>query len=207
MPGLRLTELQVERLCAVDASTSASALRALVSAGLLTPMPDGGYGRADLVTSTAAAPLAGARARIIPSPWRQILCLVDLDTNGGKALSAGARSALRYASALAVTHRARLTALQVISQSLSDPESTPAADRLTQSVRGEFCRGPIDVHVATGAPHEQVARVAKDIGADLIVVGRCGAEGGDSSSGLAETLRQAPCPVLIVYPSGRAAVA
>lgn len=47
MPGLRLTEEQVQRLCHVNASTSASALRALVSAGFLQPAADGRYRRAD----------------------------------------------------------------------------------------------------------------------------------------------------------------
>src|SRR5687768_16204392 len=112
MPGLRLTEPQVERLCTADASTSASALRALVSAGFLRPMPDGSYGRTDLVASGPSDPLVGVRARIMPSPWRRILCVVDLDNdsaNGG--LTTTARSALRYATTLAVSHRARITAL------------------------------------------------------------------------------------------------
>ena len=50
LPGLRLTEAQVERLCTTDASTSASALRALVSAGFLRPLEDGSYARTDTVT-------------------------------------------------------------------------------------------------------------------------------------------------------------
>lgn len=61
MPGLRLTEPQVERLCSASASMSASALRALVSAGFLTPMADGSYARSDMLSGTLAA--AGARRR------------------------------------------------------------------------------------------------------------------------------------------------
>ena len=57
MPGLRLTERQVERLCHVSASTSASALRALVSAGYLHMFEDGTYGRADFAASSGS-PLA-----------------------------------------------------------------------------------------------------------------------------------------------------
>ena len=57
MPGLRLTERQVERLCHVSASSSASALRALVSAGYLHAFEDGSYGRADIAVS-AAVPFA-----------------------------------------------------------------------------------------------------------------------------------------------------
>jgi hypothetical protein len=48
LPGLRLTEEQVQRLCDVNAGTSASALRALVSAGFLLPADDGSYRRADV---------------------------------------------------------------------------------------------------------------------------------------------------------------
>jgi hypothetical protein len=47
LPGLRLTEAQVQRLCDVNASTSASALRALVSAGFLHSDEDGSYRRAE----------------------------------------------------------------------------------------------------------------------------------------------------------------
>jgi len=207
MPGLRLTTAQVERLCTADASTSASALHTLVSAGFLRPMPDGSYGRTDLATGVPSAPLVGVRRRIMPSPWRRILCLVDLDDDSGNTLSSAARSALRYATTLAVTNRARITALQVMSQSPSDPALTPTTDALRKSVVGEPFRGLIDVQVATGAPNEALARVAKDIEADLIVIARPGSGGGESLSRLAETLRQAPCPVLIVHPSGRAAVA
>jgi len=47
MPGLCLTEEQVQRLCDVSASTSAAALRALVSAGFLQSVENGRYRRAD----------------------------------------------------------------------------------------------------------------------------------------------------------------
>jgi nucleotide-binding universal stress UspA family protein len=204
LPGLRLTTAQVERLCSADASTSASALHALVSAGFLRPMPGGHYGRTDLMTSAPLDPLVGRRARIMPSPWRRILCLVDLDNESGNGLSRAAHTALRYATTLAVTHRARITALQVISHSSSDPALPSVGDELRKSVFGEPFRGLIDVQVAIGFPTDEVRRVARDIDADLIVIGRGDAE---PLSQLSETLRHAPCSVLIVHPSGRAAVA
>jgi len=207
LPGLRLTTAQVERLCSADATTSASALRALVSAGFLSPMPDGSYGRNDLVTSAARDLLAGRRDPIVPSPWRRILCVVDLDPEGGNALSTTARSALRYAATLAVTHRARITALQVIPQHSSEPASPATTGELRKCVSGERFHALIDVDTAIGASNEELARVAKDIKADLIVIGRGGHGASESFSRLSETLRQAPCPVLIVHPSGRAAVA
>ena len=54
MPGLRLTEEQVQRLCGVSATTSASALRALVSAGVLDPIEHGRYRRADVEVAPTA---------------------------------------------------------------------------------------------------------------------------------------------------------
>lgn len=48
LPGLRLTQAQVERLCAADESTVASALCALVSADFLTTLADGSFGRTDI---------------------------------------------------------------------------------------------------------------------------------------------------------------
>lgn len=67
MPGLRLSEAQVQRLCDVSAPTSASALRALVSAGFLRELDDGSYRRTDvepvsderLTTGVAESPCAG----------------------------------------------------------------------------------------------------------------------------------------------------
>ena len=54
LPGLRLNEPQVQRLCNVNAATAASALRALVSAGFLDPLKDGHYRRADTTSGIHA---------------------------------------------------------------------------------------------------------------------------------------------------------
>lgn len=207
MPGLRLTEPQVERLCTADPSTSAEALEALVNAGFLMPTPDGRYGRADLVANAPSHTLARERARIMPSPWRRILCVVDLNNDSADVLSTVASSALRYATTLAVTHRARITALQVIPPASSEPAPASMSDAIKKSVFGEPFRGLIDVHVAIGAPDEAIMRVAKDTKADLIVMGRDGRADDHSLPRLSQVLRHAPCPVLIVHPSGRAAVA
>jgi nucleotide-binding universal stress UspA family protein len=206
MPGLRLTTAQVERLGDCDASTSVSALHALVSAGFLKPLPDGHFGRADLVSHAPGNPSIDQGPAVTPSPWRRLLCLVDRDSDSGNGLSAAARSVLRYATTLAVTHRARITALQVIPAPVSGAAHALATDELRGSVSAERFRELIDVHVATGSPDEEVARVANDILADLIVIGRSGRH-GELLPRFSGTLRQAPCPVLIVHPSGRAAVA
>ena len=206
MPGLRLTKAQVERLCTADGFTSASALRALVSAGFLTPMADGSYGRTDIVAGSPEVPRRHPRAGAPLSAWRRILCLVELEKEGRGPLSAAAYSALRYATTLAVTHRARITALQVVTPP-SPPSLTAVGEALRKSVFGETFRGLIDVHVAAGSVNEELIRVASDIHADLLVLGRAADAGPQLLSRLPEILRQAPCPVLIVHPSGRAAVA
>jgi nucleotide-binding universal stress UspA family protein len=217
MPGLRLTEAQVQRLCCVDATTCASGLRALVSAGFLSSLEDGVYERSDLAGSTGET-----RAQARHSPWRRILCLVEFEDDTAAALSPASHSALRYATTLAVMHRARVTALHVVPRLPLHAAVVHAGDterdavdqerflaqvttRLRQRVRSEAFRGLIDVHVAIGAPHQELLRMATEMGADLIVLGR-----GDHMVSLArlrELLRHAPCSVLIVHPSGQAAAA
>ena len=139
MPGLRLTEAQVERLCTADALTSASALRTLVSAGFLRPMADGSYGRTDVFAGRRDVAHERSRTGIVPSPWHRILCLVELENEGRGPLKVPAHSALRYATTLAVTHRARITALQVVPPS-PQPSLTAAAEMLKKTVSGEAFR-------------------------------------------------------------------
>ena len=204
MPGLRLTAAQTERLGDVEASTAASALHALVSAGFLTALPDGSYGRTDVAPTARTVPPIGPRAQLMHSPWRRLLCVVE--SGNESALSASGRAALRYATTLAVTHRARITALQVIPEPASTAALSAATSELRRHLSSEPFRDLIDVQVATGAPDEEVARAATDVSADLIVIGRS-RHPRASLSRLSDTLHQAPCPVLIVHPSGRAAVA
>jgi len=205
MPGLRLTEAQVERLCTADPLTSASALRALVSAGVLRPMADGSYGRTDVFIGRRDIARDRPSTRMMPSPWHRILCLVELEKGRGP-LKVPAYSALRYATTLAVTHRARITALQIVPPS-PQPSLTAAAEMLKKTVSGEAFREPIDVQVTAGSANEALVAVATEVRADLIVLGRTGNAASASWSGLPEIPRQVPCPVLIVHPSGRAAVA
>jgi nucleotide-binding universal stress UspA family protein len=218
MPGLRLTETQAQRLCSVDAWASASALRALVSAGFLRALEDGSYGRSD-VDQAAVTPSTG----VPQPPWRRILCLVNFDSYTRESFDPTSHSALRYATTLAVTHRARITALHVLpglplrmAFSAGDVKRVAeeqqqflaeVTEHLRKRVFGEAFRGLIDVHVAVGTPHEELLRMATEVQADLIVLGRRGEAGSVSLSRLSEVLQQAVCPVLIVHPSGRAAVA
>lgn len=206
MPGLRLTEAQVERLCAANGLTSASALRALVSAGFLMPMADGSYGRTDVFVGRQEVAPVRSRTGITRSPWQRILCFVEVENEGRGSLNGVAYSALRYATTLAVTHRARITVLEVVPSSPRLP-LTGAAEMLKKTVSREGFRELIDVRVAAGSANEALARVATEVRADVIVLGRTGNAASAASSGLPEILKLVPCPVLIIHPSGRAAVA
>ena len=207
MPGLRLSEGQVERLYDVNASTSASALRALVSAGFLRAPEDGSYRRADMAMGVDTRSTLDA----VEPPWRRILCLVEFEDDSRDSLTAASQSALSCATALGVTHRARVTALHLV-PSLPDraTEQQALVEQLVEGVRrhtlGQSIPALIDVHVATGASNEGLLQSAREIRADLIVLGR--RDGGAAClSQLQEMLRDTPCHVLIVHPSGQAAVA
>ena len=207
MPGLRLTEEQVQRLCDVSASAGASALRALVSAGFLRPLAGGTYGRADTTTHTGTS----APSDAMGPPWRSILCLIEFENDSHDSLTAASHAALGYASALGVTHRARVTALHLAptlpgTTAQQQPFVAGVAETVQKHVRSQIVPGLIDVHVAQGSSNEDLIRSATDLRADLIVLGR--RDGGAAClSQLRQTLRDAPCHVLIVHPSGQAAVA
>ena len=206
MPGLRLSEAQVQRLCDASASTSASALRALVSAGFLRALEDGSYRRADVAIGVNTRSTSDA----VEPPWRRILCLVEFEDDSRDLLTAASHSALSYATTLGVTHRARITALHLVpSLPAGNAEQQVFVEPLVEDVRrhiGQSIPGLIDVHVASGESNEALLRSAREIRADLIVVGR--RDGGAAClSRLREMLRDAPCHVLVVHPSGQAAVA
>lgn len=206
MPGLRLTEGQVQRLCDVSATTSTSALRALVSAGFLQSVEDGSYRRADVEFNSTPS-----MARDMGLPWRRILCLVEFEGGTRSPLTVESHSALGYASAIALKHRAQVTALHFVPTLPDGPADqlafiTRVIDDVCERVRSQAISGLIDVHVAVGSSSEDLLKSASEIGADLIVLGR--SDGGTAHlSQLRDMLRDAPCHVLVVTPSGRAAVA
>jgi nucleotide-binding universal stress UspA family protein len=207
MPGLRLTEKQVQRLCDVDASTGVSALCALVSAGFLRALDDGSYARADIATGSGMGTTPGG----MEPPWHRILCLVEFDADSDGSLTEASHAALSYAMTLAVRNKARVTALYLVrklpataAQQL--PFLAQVAEQVRRRVLGQSVPGLIDVRVEPGSPNEDLLRAAHEVHADLIVIGR--REGGATwLSQLREMLRDAPCHVLVVHPSGQAAVA
>jgi len=147
----------------------------------------------------------------VESPWRRILCLVEFDDHDYHTVTAASHSALSYATTLAVTHRARVTALHVVPTLPATAAGHEAlvqqlADRVRRYVPAHSVRGLIDIYVASGTAKEQLSRSARELGADLIVLGRPD-DGAESLARLREMLRDAPCHVLVVHPSRQAAVA
>ena len=205
MPGLRLSQEQVQRLCDVSESTSASALRALVSAGVLCAVEDGRYRRADIAIGVDTRSTSGE----VTPPWRRILCLVEFADDSRSSLTAASHSALSYATTLGFAHRARVTALHLVpSMPARAAEQQTFIEQLVEDIRrhapGQSVPGLSDVHVATGASNEGILQSARELRADLIVLGR--RDGGAAClSRLREMLRDAPCHVLVVHPSGQAA--
>ncbi len=219
MPGLRLSASQAGRLCDADESSCEAALRGLVSAGFLIPQDDGIYARTQMPAPSYDAPADGMGQ----PAWRQIVCLVDFETDDGTALGPGSASALRYALTLAVGQRARVTAVHVVAtlpqrMAFSGGEVNAILDEQQQflarraaEMRTAFMRQPmrelIDLRVAVGSTPEELLRVARDVKADLIVIGRGDRATMLSVPRLRAMLQGAACPVLFVHPAGQAAVA
>ncbi|MCP3986702.1 MAG: universal stress protein [bacterium] len=115
----------------------------------------------------------------------------------------------RYGGKLTLLH-AFLLNEQVYPYSaiLSQEEVDEARDAATGALeqwrdRAEASGVEIDVRVAPGTPSENITTVAREIGADLIVMGTHGLTGLAHvllGSVAERTLRTAPCPVMTVRP-------
>ena len=82
------------------------------------------------------------------------------------------------------------------------PEETKALhDSITTRLRGQLVTGPgaaeARVHVVPGSAQHAVAEVAKEVGAQLVVVG-AGHHRGPLGSTTEKTLREVPIPVLVM---------
>jgi nucleotide-binding universal stress UspA family protein len=146
--------------------------------------------------------------------FRTILCPVDL--------SERSRPALAHALALARRYEGRVTLLNVLPELpfiVSFPLSPdrPALDPATRQGLWEELRAfagpaadqaPLEAVVVEGDPARTIVERARDMGADLVVMGthgRSGVERWVLGSVAEKVLRKAHCPVLTVPPSSRSA--
>ncbi|MEO5763069.1 MAG: universal stress protein, partial [Vicinamibacteria bacterium] len=150
------------------------------------------------------------------TPFRRILCALDLTTTS--------HSTLKLAFSFAEESLATITLLHVIDG--ERPEWFPAepahasredfaraarAGAITEMYRlGKEAPGlcKVDNLATTGTPWREIVRFAEQIAADLIVVGAHGPSGLEEAflgSTAAQTVRHAPCPVLLARPPVQAA--
>jgi nucleotide-binding universal stress UspA family protein len=117
-----------------------------------------------------------------------VLCVVDLSRRSAKVIQHGAAVAEHFGA-------------RFIAATVSLPGRVPADD-LEVLVRGVLpaSRLDYDLRVVTGPPAATILRLAREEGADLLVIGTHGARGSDSAFGTTTgaVLRDADLPVLVV---------
>jgi nucleotide-binding universal stress UspA family protein len=129
--------------------------------------------------------------------------------------------AMAYALSFAKQYGGRVVALHVIDQRWEDQARIVCAELgqdLTQRIRSGYeeeaqrilrdvadaaakVGASVETKVATGIPSEEIARVAKELPADLIIMGTHGRAGMSHlllGSVAEKVVRNAPCPVLTV---------
>jgi len=119
-------------------------------------------------------------------------------------------AAFRVACGLASDHNARVVVLHVIPPPQSHGEVIARRQdegyhkemwRMLERVRPEGTRPPVEHRLEDGPPAETILRMARDEGADVIVLGTQGRTGLGRlllGSVAEQVVRQAPCPVLTV---------
>jgi nucleotide-binding universal stress UspA family protein len=141
-----------------------------------------------------------------PGDFKRILCSLDL--------TATSRTTLDYALSLAQEAQAKVTLLNVV-ENVPEDEGLPldvpeyrryrladAREALRRSVPSDArSRCPIEECVEAGKPYRRILQKARELNADLIVVGAHTNPGllvlGSTSH---HVVREASCPVLTVRP-------
>lgn len=135
--------------------------------------------------------------------WTRLLVATDGSANSAAAVS--------HAIAVAGEHGSRLSAISVIHTSdemiaLAPEHISTMAERsrnyLDEVVRQAEQSGvAVDTFIREGQPHEQITRLAEEIGASMIVMGTHGRKGLSRllmGSVTERTIGYAGCPVLII---------
>lgn len=136
-------------------------------------------------------------------PIRKILCPTDF--------SDSARPAFDIACAMARTYRAALAVIHVVapaSARASDGISSPFPIEGRYGLRARLVHDlptdpdiGVEYHVLEGAVDERILEAARDVAADVIVMGTHGRGGLTRlllGSAAESVVRRAPCPVLTV---------
>lgn len=137
---------------------------------------------------------------------RKILYPTDFSTYSNQAYF--------HAVALAETHHASLTVVYVVSGRPESNRSLEAERRhwkeQLEQIRPSNADIPVSHVLLEGEPGEEIPRYAADAGIDMIVMGTHGRSGIERmlmGSVAEQTLRSAPCSVLVIkLPKGVAAV-
>jgi nucleotide-binding universal stress UspA family protein len=120
----------------------------------------------------------------------RVLCAVDLKLPSARVLD--------WANQLAKEYQAELTLLHVTSEPLtpnSDPDVRQALKELQKTVGSNA-----ELRLGDGDPAKTVAQTARELGADLLVIGRRAESGllGRLEVTAYSIIRQSPCPVVSV---------
>lgn len=144
--------------------------------------------------------------------FKAILVATDFSECAGAAFRVALSLARRFGAKIVLLHvinqsvMARLAEhLKVKPESLQ-PEFREEAQRQLDKFLGQCCRDDLEVAsmVAVGIPFQEIAVVARDLAADLIVMGGYGRSGRGPieevffGSTAEKVVRLLPCPVLCV---------
>ena len=149
-------------------------------------------------------PLSAVQRGIRP---QNILVCTDFSENASCALPYAAEYARQFGARVVLVHIVEpapiLSGMEDVPLALSEKQLTQTAkDNLealaTQTLAPEIQYG---VEVRTGTAYAEIAKAAKDVKADLVVIATHGYTGLKHTllgSTAERVVRQAPCPVLVV---------
>ncbi len=128
---------------------------------------------------------------------RRVLCAVDLKPTSPRVLDWANHIAAEYQAELALLHVLPLTPGYL--NAAQDEQLRKEIRRLLDGLKQQT-GSPAEVRIEEGDPDKVVAEVAREWGADLLVIGRRGESGilGRLERTAYSIIRQSPCPVVSV---------
>lgn len=135
---------------------------------------------------------------------KNILIATDFSAESENALQYALTLALRYQSTIHLVHVIQPVAHDFLSQAratMAHEQRRLAAEAQISRQAEEAASVPHQIHMVEGVTAETIDIVAKEIAADLVVIGTKGAEGIPKlfkGSTAEEVFRRVSCPVLII---------